>query len=120
MIRKTTQVAADAMAAAARTPIFASARWSPSKASVAIRNETVNPMPAIVPLPATEAQPTAGCTRPCVIRAIAQDAETTATGLPTTYPRTMPSVIGEVTARRRNSSSTTTPALASANSGTIT
>ena len=106
--------------AAARTPIFASARASPSKARVAIRNETVNPIPAIVPLPATDAHPTAGCTRPCVSRAIAQDADTTATGLPTTYPRTMPSVIGEVTARRRKSPSITMPALASANSGTIT
>ena len=87
---------------------------------MAIRKETVNPIPAIVPLPATDAQPTAGCTRPCVIRAIAHEAETTATGLPTTYPSTMPSVIGEVSARRRKSPSTTTPAFARANSGTIT
>ena len=41
-------------------------------------------MPAIVPLPATDAQPTAGWSRPCVSRAIAHDADTTATGLPTT------------------------------------
>jgi len=53
---------------ALRTPSFASSRWSPRKASVAIRSETVKPMPATVPAPPTAAQPTGGRSRPRVAR----------------------------------------------------
>ncbi len=47
---------------------------SPSKASVAIRSATVKPMPAIVPPPATAAQPTGGRSRPRVAQVSSQDA----------------------------------------------
>ena len=77
-------------------------------------------MPAIVPLAVTAAQPTAGRTRPCVIRAITHEAEITATGLPTTYPSTIPRVIGELIALLRKGPSIVMPAFAKAKSGTIT
>ena len=120
MTWKTTQVEAAATSAARSTPNFASASCSPSKAREAIRNETVKPMPAMVPLPATAAHPTAGCTRPCVIREIAHDAEITASGLPTAYPSTMPRVIGELMALPTKEPSISIPAFANANSGTTT
>ena len=43
-----------------RTPSLASWSWLPWKASVAMRMETVKPIPAMVPVPATAAQPTGG------------------------------------------------------------
>ena len=58
----------DAPSAALRMPIFASSSCCPSKASVAMSSATVKPMPAIVPPPATAAQPTGGRSRPRVSR----------------------------------------------------
>ncbi len=47
-------------------------------------SETVKPIPAIVPPPATAAQPTGGRSRPPLSRVTSQDAPTIPTGLPTT------------------------------------
>jgi hypothetical protein len=46
------------------TPSLAAASRGPVNASVAIRMETAKPIPAIVPTPATAAQPTGGRRRP--------------------------------------------------------
>jgi hypothetical protein len=81
--RNTAQVDAEATSAAESTPSLASASCSPEKASVAISSETVNPIPAMVPLPATAAQPTDGRIRPRVSRSSTRDTPMTATGLPT-------------------------------------
>ncbi len=51
---------------------------------MAISRATVKPIPEMVPLPITAAQPTGGRTRPRVSRVTAHDVSTTATGLPTT------------------------------------
>jgi hypothetical protein len=51
---------------------------------------------------------------------VMRDASSTPSGLPTTRPTTMPQKMGERTASRRLSPLTTTPALASANTGTMT
>ena len=73
-----------ATTAALRTPTFASARSAPRKASDAIRSETVSPIPAIVPAPATEAQPTGARSRSPLSRSASQVEPTIPTGLPTT------------------------------------
>ncbi len=54
-------------------PSFASSSCAPSKASVAISSETVKPIPAIVPPPATAAQPTGGRSRPRLSRVTSHD-----------------------------------------------
>ena len=82
--RKTIQVRIDDAMAALRVPIFASSRSAPSNARVEISSETVKPMPAIVPAPATAAQPTGGRMRPWVTRVTSQVAPT----IPTGFPRT--------------------------------
>ena len=58
--RKSSQVRSAAPIAALRMPSFASSSWRPSKARVATSSATVKPIPAIVPPPATAAQPTGG------------------------------------------------------------
>ena len=50
----------------------------------AISSETVKPMPAIVPAPATAAQPTGGRSRPRLSRVTSQDVPMIPTGLPST------------------------------------
>ena len=72
--RKSSQVRIAAQSAALRIPSFASSSWPPSKASVATRSGTVKPIPAIVPPPATAAQPTGGRSRPRLSRVASQDA----------------------------------------------
>ena len=86
---------------------------------MATSSDTVNPMPAIVPPPATASQPTGGRRRPRLSRVTSQDTPTMPTGLPTRYPSAMPSVTGEVYAAARKPGLITMPALHSANSGTI-
>jgi len=73
-----------AASAALRTPTFASASWVPWKASDAMRSETVKPIPAIVPPPATDAHPTGGRSRPLLMWVASQVEATIPTGLPTT------------------------------------
>ena len=70
------QVSSAASEGHAEIPTFAFARSAPSKASAAISSETVNPMPAIVPPPATAAQPTGGRSRPRLSRASSHGAPT--------------------------------------------
>ena len=70
--------------AALRTPSFASSSGSPWKARAAIRSDTVKPMPAMGPPPATAAQPTGGRSRPRLSFVTSQEAETMPIGLPTT------------------------------------
>ena len=81
--RNTIQVSADAHRAADKTPTFASCSCSPRKASEAISRDTVNPMPAIAPAPATAAQPIGGRIRPRLIRVSSQAAPVVPAGLPT-------------------------------------
>ena len=57
----------------AARPSFASSSCSPWNASVAISSETVKPIPAIVPPPATAAQPTGGRSRPRLSGVTSQD-----------------------------------------------
>jgi hypothetical protein len=77
-------VSVAASSAALRTPIFASARSVPWKASDAMSSETVRPIPAIVPAPATDAQPTGGRSRPPLTRAASHVEPAIPIGLPTT------------------------------------
>ena len=107
-------------AAATSTPAFASASTSPRNARVAISSDTVNPVPAMVPLPTSAAHPRGERIRPALSRVTSQVPVTIPTGLPTTYPSTMPHVTGDCAARSRNAPSMTKPAFASAKSGTIT
>ena len=65
-------------------PSFASSRSAPSKATVATSSETVKPIPAIVPPPATAAQPTGGRRRPRLSRVTSHDTPTMPIGLPST------------------------------------
>ncbi len=82
--RKTSQASNDAPRAALSTPIFASSRSAPVNASVAISSDTVKPMPAMAPAPATEAQPTGGRTRPPLRRVTSHAAPRMPAGLPAT------------------------------------
>ncbi len=115
----TAQVSAAATIAAASTPALAWASCSPWKASEATSRDTVTPMPAIVPAPTTDAQPAGGRILPRLAVVTSQAAPAVPIGLPATYPARMPSVSGEVNARARNAPLITSPALASANNGTI-
>ena len=81
--RKTSQVSAEATSAALRTPSFASSSVSPWKARLAIRSETVNPIPAMVPPPATAAQPTGGRSRPRLSFVTSRQAPLIPIGFPT-------------------------------------
>ena len=94
-------------------------RW-PWKASVAIRSETVKPMPAIAPPPSTDAQPTGGRIRPrlslVTSRGRAGDAHRLADQVGDDDPERDRRAVGA----DRKPPLITMPALASANSGTIT
>ena len=109
-----------AHSAAASTPTLASASSGPVKASEAMSSETVNPMPAMVPAPMIEAQPAGGRRRPLLSQVTRNVVPEMPSGLPSTYPARMPRVTGEVNAWARNGPLIWTPALASANSGTMT
>ena len=84
-----------------------------------ISSETVKPMPATVPPPAFTGQLSARRTRRRDNRQASQVAPTMPSGLPSTYPKKMPSVTGDDIASPSSELSTWMPALASANSGTI-
>lgn len=70
--------------AALSTPSFASSSSAPWKARLAISSDTVKPIPAIVPPPATAAQPTGGRIRPPLVRLTSAVAPTMPAGLPAT------------------------------------
>ena len=80
--------------------------------------ETVKPMPATMPPPAIVGQLSAR--RPSRSRRASVAEARIPSGLPTTYAATMPSVIGDVNARLSSDPFRWMPALARANSGTIT
>ena len=96
MARNTSHVSEEATAAAVSTPSFASSSVSPWKARLAIRSETVKPMPAMNPPPATAAQPTGGRSRPRLSFVTSSAAPVTPIGFPSTYAAMIPSVTGEV------------------------
>ena len=78
MARNSSQVMSAAPTAALKMPNFASSSSRPSKASVATSSATVKPIPAIVPPPATAAQPTGGRSRPRVSRVSSHELPTNA------------------------------------------
>ena len=82
--RRTSQLSSAELAAALSTPSFACSSCSPWKARVAISSETVNPMPAIAPPPATAAQPTGGRSRSRLSLVTSQDMPPIPIGLPST------------------------------------
>ena len=82
--RKTSQVSADAPAAADRMPTLASASSVPRKASEAISRDTMKPMPAMVPTPVTAAQPIGGRIRPRLTFVSSHAAPTVPAGFPST------------------------------------
>ena len=90
------------------------------KARSEISSETVKPIPAIAPPPASAAHPTGGCSRPPLTFVTSQEPPVTPIGFPSTYEIRIPRVIGEVNARPRKPALSAMPAFASANSGTIT
>ena len=71
--RNTVQVTVAAARAALRMPNFASSSACPSTATVATSNATVNPMPAIVPPPASAPHPTGGRSLPRLTRVSSQE-----------------------------------------------
>jgi hypothetical protein len=90
------------------------------KASVETSSETVKPIPAQQPA-ARSTGSLIGERGPCRAgREAIQEPVNTPIGLPMTYPSRMPQVIGEDTAALISVPVTWMPALASANSGTIT
>ena len=70
--------------AAVSTPSLACSKSVPVNTSVAIRIETVKPIPAIVPPPATAAQPTGGRSRPLLRNVTSHAVPAIPTGFPTT------------------------------------
>ena len=84
MARKTTHVSDGRAERGAEDAELRLLELGPLKARVAISRETVKPMPAIAPAPATAAQPTGGRSRPRLSRVTSQDAPTMPIGLPTT------------------------------------
>src|ERR687897_162645 len=85
--RNRSHVTIDAQRAALSMPTFASSSCAPSNARVATSSETVKPIPAIVPPPATAAQPTGGRSRSPLSRVTSHDAPRMPSGLPATYPK---------------------------------
>jgi hypothetical protein len=82
--RETNQVSTEETSAALRMPSLACSSCSPLKARVAISSDTVNPIPAMVPAPATAAQPTGGRSFPLLSTETSHEPPTIPIGLPTT------------------------------------
>ncbi len=80
--RKTSQVASDAAERRAQHPELGLGKRRPLKARLAISSETVKPMPAMVPPPASAAQPTGGRSAPRLAKRSASEAPTIPSGLP--------------------------------------
>ena len=91
-----------------------------SRASSVTNSATVNPIPDRPAPPISWPQRSVSGTVPSRVRSATQVPAVTPMSLPTTSPTTMPQVIGERAAAARVSPVSTTPALASTNSGTIT
>ena len=89
-------------------------------ARLVMNSDTVNPMPARAATPTRWLQRTPSGSRVIPVLVAAQVNAVTPTVLPTTRPTTTPRVTPLVSASRRVALVMDTPALASANSGTIT
>jgi hypothetical protein len=85
-----------------------------------MKRETVKPMPATVATPISDVHGTVSGKCPSPRRVASQLAPVMPTSLPTTRPQTIPIVMGDETARPSTPPPRSTPAFASANSGTIT
>ena len=85
-----------------------------------MNSDTVNPMPATAATPTTPRHVAPSGSAPMPSRVASQVNAVMPASLPTTRPSSTPIVIGDVTASERASALIGTPALASANSGTIT
>ena len=120
MTRTATHTSTGETTAVARMPTLACSSSAPSNASVATSSETVKPMPADAAATASAGQVIVRRAPPSAGRVASQAAPMMPSGLPTTYAARMPSVTGDVTAADSRSPSSWMPALASANSGTIT
>ena len=83
-------------------------------------SETVKPMPESAAPPSTWPDPTPRGKAPSPSRTVPSDVTPIPTSLPTTRATTTPQVTGEERASASTPSRRSTPALASANSGTIT
>ncbi len=101
-------------------PILASSRRGPSSERSAMNSDTVKPIPATVEAPTSCGKGTVSGSPPRRGRVASQETPLMPINLPTTSPATTPMVIGEPIAERSRSPRSTTPTLASANSGTIT
>ncbi len=119
-MRNTSHESAVAHTAALSTPSFASCSCAPWNARLAMSSDTVKPIPATAPPPASAAQPTGRRNLPPLRRVARNDAPRMPAGLPATYATRIPIVTGEVNARPRKGPSIGMPAFPSANSGTIT
>ena len=120
IIRVTTHAIAGAITTVASVPSFASSRRSPLNARLETRSETVKPIPAHAPA-ATSTGPLISARGPWRAgRDAIHEPAKIPIGLPTTYPKRIPSVIGEETASLISLPVRWIPALASANNGTIT
>ena len=118
------RVKAQATAGATNTvqsaPSFASSSSVPVKARLETSSETVKPMPAQAPAVSSTGS-LIGERGPCSAgRDAIHEPVNTPIGLPTTYPSRIPHVIGEEIASLISFEVMWIPALASANSGTIT
>ena len=82
--KNTDQLSSAEATAAVRMPRVASLNAFPVNATDAMRRETVNPIPAIVPAPSTAAQPTGGRSRPPVNLVTSAAMPVTPIGLPAT------------------------------------
>ena len=102
-------------------PILASSRsaWSVNARPVT-KSETVKPMPATAPMPTNWRHETSVGSVPIRSRTANHVKAVTPTSLPTTRPTTTPWVIDDDHASANASAVIGTPALARANSGTMT
>ena len=118
--RVNAQATAGATTTVQRVPSLASSSSMPLNARLDTSSDTVNPMPAQAPAVSSTGS-LIGERGPCSAgRDAIHDPANTPIGLPTTYASRIPHVIGEVTAWLRRLEVMWIPALASANSGTIT
>lgn len=120
MIPNAAHASRDASADAASMPSLASWSSRPSNEMSAMSSKTVKPMPATIVALATDGMGTVRGRPPSRERQTSQLTPVIPTSFPTTSPATMPIVIGEPAASRMTLASTFTPALASANAGTMT
>lgn len=117
---KAIQARSAAITEAAKIPSFASSSSATPKVMSAMSRDTVNPIPDTVATPTICGHCTTRGKPPNRRRVASHAAPVMPAILPRTRPARMPIVMGELAARCSASEFNSTPALASANSGTIT